>query len=100
MLSLSRIKILLDKENDDSVDDVLSTLISMCKEEAVDYCNLQEYTDKLDNAVTEMVIERFNLKGVENLKEESSSGVSASFYSFYSNRVVKMLNKQRKVRVV
>ena len=100
MLSIDRIKLLINKENDDSVDELLSTLISICKEDCVTYCNLSEYTEKLDNVVTEMVIEKYNQIGVENIKSQSSSGVSAAFHDFYSDRVVKMLNKHRKVKLV
>ena len=100
MINIDNIKILLGKENDDTVDEILSLLIGMCQDDCVVYCNISEYDSKLDNIVVNMVIERYNQMGVENIKNQSSSGVSASFFDFYSDRVIKMLNKHRKVRTV
>ena len=95
---LERIKLLLNK--DDSADELLNTLISMCKEEAYIYCNLEEYDNKLDIVVTSMVIEKYNRMGSEGTLSQSSSGASASYDSFYSDKVVRMLNKFRKVKMV
>ena len=95
---LERIKLLLDK--DDSADELLNTLISMCKEEAYIYCNLPAYDSKLDFVVTSMVIQKYNRMGSEGTLSQSSSGASASYDSFYSDKVVRMLNKFRKVKMV
>lgn len=95
---LERIKLLLNK--DDSADELLNTLISMCKEEAYVYCNLPAYDSKLDFVVTSMVIEKYNRMGSEGTLSQSSSGASASYDSFYSDKVVRMLNKFRKVKMV
>lgn len=95
---LERIKLLLNK--DDSADELLNTLISMCKEEAYVYCNLPAYDNKLDFVVTSMVIEKYNRMGSEGTLSQSSSGASASYDSFYSDKVVRMLNKFRKVKMV
>ena len=97
---LDKIKLLLNLSNDDTADDILNTLIVMCKDEAYIYCNLPEYDAKLDNIVVYMVIERYNRIGSEGTKSQSASGISASYDSFYSDKVVKMLNKHRKVRCV
>ena len=43
-----------------STNKVLETLVDMCKDEATQYCNLEIYTERLDNAVVQMVVERFN----------------------------------------
>lgn len=96
---LDKIKLLLSM-TDDTADDLLNTLIAMCKEEAYIYCNLPEYNAKLDNIVVSMVIEKYNRIGSEGSKSQSASGISASYDSFYSDKVVKMLNKHRKVRCV
>ena len=95
---LEKIKLLLNK--DDSADELLNTLISMCKEEAYIYCNLPEYDSKLDNIVVSMVIEKYNRMGSEGILSQRSSGASASYDSFYSDKVVRMLNKFRKVKMV
>jgi hypothetical protein len=62
---LEKIKLLLNKANDDSVDELLATLIALCKEEAYVYCNLAEYNEKLDFIVIQMVLERYNRIGSE-----------------------------------
>jgi ribulose bisphosphate carboxylase small subunit len=97
---LERIKLLLSRADDDSADELLNTLISMCKEEAYIYCNLPEYDNKLDFIVVSMVIEKYNRMGSEGTLSQSSSGVSASYDSFYSDKIVRMLNKFRKVKMV
>ena len=96
---LDKIKLLLSM-NDDAADDLLNTLISMCKEEAYIYCNLPEYSQKLDNIVVCMVIEKYNRIGSEGSTSQSASGISATYDSFYSEKIVKMLNKHRRVRCV
>ena len=96
---LEKIKLLLSI-SDDATDELLNTLISMCKEEAYIYCNLLEYDDKLDFIVVSMVIEKYNRMGSEGTLSQSSSGVSASYDSFYSDKIVRMLNKFRKVKMV
>lgn len=97
---LEKIKLLLSKSNDNSIDELLNTLISMCKEEAYIYCNLESYDKKLDFIVVSMVIEKYNRMGSEGTLTQSSSGVSASYDSFYSDKIVRMLNKFRKVKMV
>ena len=52
---LDKIKILLNI-TDDSQDDLLQVLVSLCMDEAIDFCNLSEYTEKLDSAIIAMVI--------------------------------------------
>lgn len=96
---LDKIKLLLSI-TDDTNDDLLNTLIAMCKEEAYIYCNLQEYDKKLDNIVASMVIEKYNRMGSEGAISQSASGISTSYDSFYSDKVVRMLNKHRRVRMV
>ena len=96
---LDKIKLLLSM-TDDTADDLLNTLISMCKEEAYIYCNLPEYNTKLDNIVISMVIEKYNRIGSEGSISQSASGISATYDSFYSDKVVRLLNKFRKVRMV
>ena len=97
---LEKIKLLLSRADDDTADELLNTLIAMCKEEAYIYCNLPEYDKKLDFIVVSMVIEKYNRMGSEGALSQSSSGVSAAYDSFYSDKVVRMLNKFRKVRMV
>ena len=97
---LEKLKLLLNKENDDNIDDLLITLIALCKEEAYIYCNLEEYDAALDYIVIQMVIERYNRIGSEGTTSQASSGASANYDSFYSQKVERMLNKHRKVKCV
>ena len=98
---IDKIKLLLNiKDDDSSQDELLTTLIAICKEEAYIYCNLEEYTDKLDFIIIQMVIEKYNRIGSEGTVSQSSSGVSAKYDSFYSEKVVRLLNKHRKVKMV
>lgn len=96
---LDKLKLLLNIQ-DDEQDELLQVLISLCKDEAYVYCNLPEYNEKLDGAVLQMVIERYNRIGSEGATQQSSSGVSMTYDSFYSDKVRWMLNKQRKVKMI
>ena len=96
---LDKIKLLLNIL-DDTQDELLQVLISLCKDEAYTYCNLPEYNVKLDGAVIQMVIERYNRIGSEGATQQSSSGVSMTYDSFYSEKVRWMLNKNRKVKMI
>ena len=96
---LEKIKLLLNII-DDSAGELLAILMNLCKEEAYIYCNLKEYDEKLDFIVISMVIEKYNRMGSEGTLSQSSSGVSSSYDSFYSDKIVRMLNKFRKVKMV
>lgn len=96
---LEKIKLLLSRL-DDSEDELIATLISLCKEEAYIYCNLPEYDSKLDFVVIQMVIEKYNRVGSEGTTHQKSSGVSVAYDNFYSDKVVRLLNKFRKVKTV
>ena len=96
---LENLKLLLNIL-DDEQDELLWLLISLCKDEAYNYCNLPEYDNKLDGAVYQMVVERYNRLGSEGATQQASSGVSMSYDSFYSDKVRWMLNKHRKVKMI
>lgn len=96
---LDKLKLLLNIQ-DDTQDELLQVLIALCKDEAFNYCNLAEYSTKLDGAVIQMVIERYNRIGSEGATQQSSSGVSMTYDSFYSDKVRWMLNKQRRVKMI
>jgi len=91
---LEKIKMLLGiAEEDEGKDDLINLLISLCKDEAVDFCNLPEYDSKLDSAVISMVIERYNARGTEGLSSVSGSGVNEHYKDGYSS-------KNRKIRCI
>lgn len=98
---LEKIKILLGiAEEDESKDDLINLLISLCKNEAVDFCNLPEYDSKLDSAVISMVIERYNARGTEGLSSVSGSGVNEHYKDGYSSNIISALVKNRKIRCI
>lgn len=96
---LDRIKILLGLLGDDK-DELITTLIAMARDEAVQYCNLLEYSTKLDTAVTNMVIERYNRLGTEGVSSVSTNGVAEDYVNGYSRTITNLLNRQRKVRML
>ena len=98
---LEKIKILLGfAEDDESRDDLINTLISLCKDQAVDFCNLKEYSSKLDSAVISMVIERYNKIGTEGVSSVSTNGINESYMEDYTKPVMEKLIMIRKVRLV
>lgn len=98
---LEKIKILLGiAEEDEGKDDLINLLISLCKNEAVDFCNLPEYDSKLDSAVISMVIERYNARGTEGLSSVSGSGVNEHYKDGYSSNIISALVKNRKIRCI
>ncbi len=98
---LEKIKMLLGiAEEDESKDDLINLLISLCKDEAVDFCNLPEYDSKLDSAVISMVIERYNARGTEGLSSVSGSGVNEHYKDGYSSNIISALIKNRKIRCI
>lgn len=79
---------------------LLSALVEMCTDEATAYCNLAEYTTDLDNAVVQMVVERYNRRGYEGVENVSASDITNKFYNGYSKSTLSMLNKYRKVKTI
>lgn len=76
----------------------LSALVEMCKEEATEYCNLDEYTEKLDNAVVQMVLQRYNRINNEGIESTNASGINEHFSDGYTKDVMSMLRKHRRLR--
>lgn len=97
---IDKIKILLGLSNTEEQDEIIETLVSLCKDEAIDFCNLEEYTNKLDSAVIEMVIERYNKLGTEGLTGVSTNGIKEEHIDGYSETVLSKLRKNRKVKCV
>lgn len=97
MTILEKVKVLINQVAD---EDTLEVLIELCKEDAVNYCNLSEYIEDLDNIVVRMVIEKYNKLGFEGLSQQSTSAVSNSFIESYSTEILSALTKFRKIRVI
>ena len=96
---LDKIKLLLGI-TDESKDELIQTIIGICKDEAIDFCNLDEYSTKLNSAVIEMVIERYNKIGTEGVYSNTSSGIREEYNSNYSTPIINKLKKNRKVKCV
>ena len=67
----------------------LNLLINQCKMIATDYCNLNEYSDKLDEIVKVMVCERFNKLSADGISSQSYSGISESYTDDFSPMIYK-----------
>lgn len=78
----------------------LLALVEMCKDEATSYCNLDEYSEKLDNAVVQMVIQRYNRINNEGIDSNSASGINEHFHDGYTKDVMSMLRKYRRLKTV
>lgn len=99
MTILEQVKLLLNLSDTDK-DNLLNLYIDICRDEATDYCNLNEYSSKLDSAVVQMVIEKYNQCGSEGLTSITSSGIKEEYSSGYSDAVILKLTKNRKVKCV
>lgn len=77
----------------------LMALVEMCQEEATAYCNLDEYTNKLDNAVVQMVLQRYNRINNEGVESTNASGINERFSDGYTKDVMSMLRKHRRPKV-
>lgn len=96
---LDKIKLLLGLMNDEK-DELLNILIALCKDEAVLFCNLKEYSAKLDSTIIEMVIERYNHIGTEGYSSVSSNGITENYFNGYSENTLRRLRKNRRVKSV
>lgn len=81
-------------------DAALRFLIEDCKAFAMEYCNLTEYSDKLDNAVTRMVLERRSQTGNEGISGVSYAGASETYLTDYSEPIYKALRKHRRLKTL
>jgi hypothetical protein len=78
--------------------ETLAALVEICKDEATQYCNLPEYTEKLDNAVVKMVLERYNKLNYDGLESSTASDITERFINGYSNDTMNMLRSNRKMK--
>lgn len=94
---LNKIKILLGIPSTDTAqDELLMLLIEMAQDEAVGYCRLGRYIEKLNPAVTQMVIERYNRIGAEGITSAATSGISESYIDGYSKQIYSLLDRYRR----
>lgn len=96
---LSKVKVFLNIKDTDK-DELLTILIDNAKQEIINYCNLKEYDNKLDSTLIKMVLSDYNKLGSEGIASQSYSGVSESFINGYSEDIISILNKHRKLRML
>ena len=97
MMLLWKIKMLLGiNEADMEKDDLLETLIEMCKDFAANYCGA-EYVQQMDNAVVQMVVYRYGKLGTEGMTSESYNGASFSYADDYPAEVYKALDNVKRI---
>lgn len=99
MALLERIKTIIGISGGDE-DAALNFLIEDCKAFAMEYCNLEAYSDKLDNVVTRMVLERRNQTGNEGISGVSYAGASETYLADYSEPIYKALRKHRRLKTL
>ena len=80
-----------------ATQEILNLLINQCKTFAIDYCNLDEYEESLDEVVKMMVCERFNKLSADGISSQSYSGVSESYTNDFSPMIYKSLRRHRRV---
>lgn len=95
---LENLKLLLGLGQSDEA--LLNVLIKMCKNFAINYCNLDSYETELDYIVQQMVCEKYSQLGAEGLESRSFSGVSESFFSNFSDGVLTALRRHRRIGVI
>ncbi len=79
-------------------DTLLELLITNAKEEATSFCGLDIYDAKLDSTVLKMVVQTYRKMGAEGITSQSYSDVSESHIDGYSDDVMRILKRYRKVR--
>lgn len=96
---LNNIKLLLGLDLDNiEKDALLNVLIENAKDEATAFCGLDAYDTKLDSAVQKMVVQTYRKMGSEGITSQSYSDVSESFIDGYSDDVMRILKRYRKIR--
>ena len=80
--------------------DLIDVLIEMCEDEARDYCHLSNYNTELDNAVVQMVVEKYNRRGYEGSNSVKASSISNDFIDGYSASTLQLLQEHRHLRTM
>ena len=94
---LNTIKLLLGI-TDDSKDQLISYLLSVVKDEVINYTHNPKCLPNLTNTIVAMVVYKYNRIGTEGLSTENWSGVSYSYTDTYPSEILAQLRAYRKVR--
>ena len=93
------IQILGLSETDTQALDLVETLIDICTDEA-QVLTHEKDTTKLEDLITRMVCERYNVLDYDGLSSTSYSGVSQSFKGDYSDGIKSLIKAKRHVQLI
>ena len=94
---LAKVKIMCGvPTSDTSKNDLFSLLIEQSEKEFLQYTNLKEMPNAVENIITDMVVVKYNLNGSEGIATQSFSGVSEAIGN-YPPQLLKSMNRYRRV---
>ena len=93
MANIDTLKTLL-QISDTSQDTLLQSLLDQCEAEYIRRTHQSEADDPI---VIEMSIERYNKLGNEGISHMNYSGVSETYFSDYSDKVVKLIRSKTRM---
>ena len=93
MANIDTLKTLL-QISDNSQDALLVALLDQCEAE---YLRRTHQTVADDPIVVEMAVERHNTLGNEGITQMNYSGISETYFSDYSDKVVKLLRSKTRM---
>ena len=93
MTNIDTLKTLL-QISDNSQDALLEALLDQCEAE---YLRRTHQTVADDPIVVEMAVERHNTLGNEGITQMNYSGISETYFSDYSDKVVKLLRSKTRM---
>ena len=93
MANIDTLKTLL-QISDNSQDALLEVLLDQCEEE---YLRRTHQTEADSPIVIEMTVERYNSLGNEGIQQMNYSGISETYFTDYSDKVVKLLRSKTRM---
>ena len=96
MANIDTLKTLL-QISDTSQDSLLTVLLDQCEAE---YLRRTHQSTADAPIVIDMAVERYNKLGNEGISQMNYSGISESYFSDYSDKVVKLIRSKTRMVVV
>lgn len=93
MANIDTLKTLL-QISDNSQDTLLNSLLDQCEAE---YLRRTHQTEADSPIVIEMTVERYNSLGNEGISQMNYSGISETYFTDYSDKVVKLLRSKTRM---
>lgn len=91
---LKKIKVLLSVTGTEK-DELISTLIDLCEDEAKTYCGVDTVMD-MQSTIIQMVVFKYNRLGTEGLVSENYNGASYNYIDEYPAGVRIALDEKRR----